>query len=351
MARYRGLLLCACALAAALLACDDEVVQNKEKPPAGLSPKQAAAVLAKVGDKTITLGDFAAALERMDQFDRLRFETTKRRGELLQQLIDIELLSQEARRRGLDKDPAVQEAIRQVLRDALLAKARDNVPAPAQISQAEVNAYYERHKTDFQEPERRRVAAIVVGAEAKAAAVLAEALVASGEKWGDLVFEHSLTAPKERSPHAPPELAGDLDIVGPPGDARGQSEKVPEAVRKAVFSLAKVGDVAPAPVKVDDRYFIVRLTGLSQAHTRTAQEADRAIRVAIIQQKIREHEAELEAGLRKKYAVQIDEAALAQIKLPAGVEGYQPYWQRDGAQSAKDAGREGDAARRPDGGK
>ena len=38
-----------------------------------LTPEQAAKVLAKVGDSTITLGDYVAALEHMDQFDRLRY--------------------------------------------------------------------------------------------------------------------------------------------------------------------------------------------------------------------------------------------------------------------------------------
>src|SRR4051812_7079077 len=51
--------------------------------PKSLTPEQASQVLAKVGDKTITLGDYVAALEHMDQFDRLRYQSAERRKELL----------------------------------------------------------------------------------------------------------------------------------------------------------------------------------------------------------------------------------------------------------------------------
>src|SRR5687767_12286216 len=73
-------------------------VADAGTPPAGLTPEQAAQVVARVGERTITLGDFAAVLERMNQFDRLRYESKERRRELLQELIDVELLAAEARR-------------------------------------------------------------------------------------------------------------------------------------------------------------------------------------------------------------------------------------------------------------
>ena len=56
-------------------------------PRLALSPEQATRTLAKVGDRVITLGDFAATLERMDQFDRLRYQTKERRKELLDEII------------------------------------------------------------------------------------------------------------------------------------------------------------------------------------------------------------------------------------------------------------------------
>ena len=77
--------------------------------PAGrLTAEQASRVLAKVGDRTITLGDYAATLERMDQFDRLRYQSPERRKELSQEIIDVELLAQDAR--AEEARPAARDA-------------------------------------------------------------------------------------------------------------------------------------------------------------------------------------------------------------------------------------------------
>src|SRR5690606_26343686 len=123
---------------------------------------------------------------------------------------DLELLAEEARRRGLDKKPEVQEAIRQTLEEAYLAKARLALPAPAEIPAAEVKAYYDEHRDAFVEPERRRVSAIVMTNRAEAEKVLEEAKKASGEAWGELYHRHSLDRPAERNLRAPADLAGDL---------------------------------------------------------------------------------------------------------------------------------------------
>jgi hypothetical protein len=312
--------------------CDNEALDQRVDAgtgPAGLSAKQAQAVLAKVGERTITLGDFVATLERMNQFDRMGYEPRERREQLLQDLIDIELLAQEAKRRGLDKRPDVQDAIRQILREAMLAKAREGLPAPAEIPAGDVQSYYEKNKDKFREPERRRVSAIVMGDEAKAKEVLAQALkIKTGEEWGTLYFEHSLDAPKEKNAGSPDDLAGDLGIVGPPGDPKGESKKVPKELQRAVFDLEKIGQIHPQVIKAEGKFYILRMSGRSEGHTRSLAEADRAIRVAILQDMIRDREKKLEEELRKRFPVEIDESALSSLELPRELPKYKPYWDK-----------------------
>jgi hypothetical protein len=288
---------------------------------AGLSAEQAARVLAKVGDRTITLGDFAKAIERMDQFDRLKYQSKERRRELLEEMIDVELLAAEARRQGIDKEPETADALRMILRDALLADARLGLPTPAQISDQEVRAFYEAHPDKFSEPERRRVSAIVLSDKKEAAKVLKDARkVKSPGEWGELFFKHSLTAPKQRGPTTAAELAGDLGIVGPLDDAKGGNPKVPELVRAQAFKLKEVNEVAPEVVEAEGRQFIVRLAGKTQPHKRTLAEADRAIRVILVQEKMAAKERALEDELKNQFPVEIDDAALAAVKLPGGTE-------------------------------
>src|SRR5215471_15161835 len=134
-------------LAAALVGgCNERALAKKGDAgvvPGGLTAEQAALVVAKVGERTITLGDYAATLERMDQFDRLRYQSPERRRELLEEIIDAELLAEDARQKKLDQTPETQQAVRQVLRDALLAEARHGLPAPADLPADEVRGYFE----------------------------------------------------------------------------------------------------------------------------------------------------------------------------------------------------------------
>src|SRR5947207_2178327 len=147
MRRFGRIEVLGVALAAALasVACNEKALDRARRGdggviPGGLTAEQAALVVAKVGDRAITLGDYAATLERMDQFDRLRYQSPERRRELLDEIIDVELLAQDAKRSKLDQSAEKQHAIRQVLRDALLAGARPELPAPAALSQDEVRA-------------------------------------------------------------------------------------------------------------------------------------------------------------------------------------------------------------------
>ena len=283
---------------------------------AGLTPELAARVLAKVGDHEITLGEYAATLERMDPFERLRYQSADRRKQLLDELVDLELLAEEARRRGLDKQPETQERVRQMLRDELLAQVRAATPPPSEISETDARRYYEEHRDDFREPERRRVAHIALGNEAEAKQVLEKAQNASAADWGKLVAEKSRDARTKPSATLPPELAGDLGIVGPPGHPRGGNPNVPEPVRAAVFEIQALGGVLPRAVQVGGVFHVLRLTGKTDARDRTFADAERSIRVALTQERLRAREAELEAELKRKYPVTIDEAQLAKLPLP-----------------------------------
>jgi parvulin-like peptidyl-prolyl isomerase len=176
-----------------------------------------------------------------------------------------------------------------------------------------VRAYYEAHKTDFRDPERRRVSAIVVPADGAANAVLEAAKKSTGTQWGELVRAKSVDPRAKGS--VPADLAGDLGFVSPPGDARGANPYVPEEVRGATFEVANVGDVLPRLVRASDHYYVVKLTSKTEPHERTFEEAERAIRVKLAQEAIHAREGALLDELRKQYPVQIDEGALGEVKV------------------------------------
>ena len=282
--------------------------------PTSLTPEQAKQTLAKVGDETITLGDYAAALEHMDQFDRLRYQSVERRKELLDEMITVKLLAKEAADKGYDKDPIAQQEMRAILRDSMLAEARKNAPAPADVPEADVRAWFNDHRAEYRDPERRRISVVVLRDEATARDVLAAAKKdTNATQWGELVRAKSLD-PQARA-NVPVDLAGDVGIVSPPGDPRGENSRVPEEVRVATFAIPEVGGVADKVIAAQGKLYVVRLMQKLPPHERTYEEAERSIRVKLSQDKLRAKEDELIAELRKSMKVEVDEGALSTVKI------------------------------------
>jgi peptidyl-prolyl cis-trans isomerase C len=293
-----------------------------------LTPEQANQVLAKVGNRSITLGDFAAALERMDPFERMRYQTKDRRQALLDEMINVELLAREAERRGLDRRPETIELVRQFQRDELLARLRASLPRPAELPAADVSRYYQEHRAEFVEPEQRRGAEIVLNDAQLARQVLSEAAAASPDRWRELVQKHAPAAAiPPASSGAPP--AGDKTAARPPIDVPGDlgflarepdagdapsHEAPPAAVREALFRIAPPSGVYPEPVAVDGRHHVVRLVSLREARQRSLAEVDTLIRLRLVERREDEAKRALLGELRRQTAVKVDEAALERIE-------------------------------------
>jgi len=295
----------------------DKAASASNAPPLGLAPETAEQVLAKVADRTITLGDFAAALERMNEFDRLRYQSPEKRKELLEEMIDLELLAIEAERRGLTQTPETQAAVRQIMREAMVDEVRRSLPPADQIPLAEVQAYYDSHRDEFREPERRRVAALVFSDKAEAETVLPLARKASPPEWGKLYQTHGDGRSVKLSSVQPLETLGDLGFVGPLDDRKGDHPNVPDPVRQAIFEgSGELGAVFERTVQADKKFYIIKLVGRSAAHDRTLSESERHIRSLLFQKKLEKAEQDLQNELLKTFPVVIDHNFLASVRQP-----------------------------------
>ena len=184
---------------------------------------------------------------------------------MLDEIIKVELLAAEAKRRGLDKRPETQERTRQILRDELLRRTRDGMPAPADIPEAEVRAYYEKHRDQFREPERRRVAHIVVADAAKAKRVLALAAKATPAEWGrSRARALARQAAEERAESCRSSSPAISASFRRRATAAAKTRECPKPVRKAVFEIEKLGGVLAEPVADAGRFHVVRMTGRTE---------------------------------------------------------------------------------------
>jgi peptidyl-prolyl cis-trans isomerase C len=130
---------------------------------AGCTKGSDSAVIAKVNNGKITSADFKKQLEEL-QPQMLQAVATdpKARKEFLEDLIGIELVLQEAKRQGLDKDAEfkkkqdarkkemeqrIQDAAKNDLFNSLLKKElMDKIKEPTDV---EVKAYYDSHREEI----------------------------------------------------------------------------------------------------------------------------------------------------------------------------------------------------------
>ncbi len=143
-------------------------------------------IVAKVGEKEISLGDFNIAHTSISVFNRPPLLTYEDKEKFLNILINKELLMDEARARNLDEDPGVV-AQRELyeLEYGLRALYKEVVDTGLEITGAEVEAYYKKSRS------RVRARHILV-ATAETAQDLRRRIVEDGEDFATLAREFSI---------------------------------------------------------------------------------------------------------------------------------------------------------------
>ncbi|TNF59409.1 MAG: hypothetical protein EP303_08300 [Deltaproteobacteria bacterium] len=281
----------------------EDTPTQEEWPKHGLTEAQANEVLAKVGDRTITVGEFADRLASQSPYLRARFESPERRKEFLDNLVRFELLVYEAKRRGYADRPEIARARRNAMIQQLVKKEVDEPLGAVEITDEEIQAVYEANPTEFDRPAQVRASHIFIKDRGRALTVLAKA------KKADLAGFRKL-AREESEDDKTKSDGGDLRFFE--ADAEGQP---PAAVRDAAFSLDKVGAVYPDLVEEGDGYHIIMLTGKRAALKRTYEQAKRAIRHKLARERKDAAMEALTERLRKEVDVEVDYEALEDVEV------------------------------------
>lgn len=285
-------------------------IPSIERVPSELANR----VLAKVGERVITVADYAHTLDRMDRFERMRYQTTERRKALLDELINTELLAREAERRGLDKRPETQAYVNQLLADEVRRRLRSTLPEPEALPQEEVQAYYAAHREELRLPERRRVALLTFPNKVVAEQVLTD-LGADGSvaRWNELGRLHSRQSQSDNV--VVTTVLGDVGFITAGGDAGDVT--VPDGVRAAAFGVSQSGGVAPRLVEGKGVYHAVRVTTVAPAHVPSIEEADSTIRARILDARLAEEERVLAKLLETTTPVEVNDAVISRLKRAA----------------------------------
>ncbi len=293
-----------------LLACAGRDEERPAGGPTGPEMTQAApagAVVAKVGAHgMVTVDEFTQTASRQVLMHEAEV-TPEARKEILDEMIDEEVLFQEAFAQGLYRDPKVRALMINLLkRREVVAEARG-----LEISDEEAEAYFEAHIDDFRMPEKALVKRIFIGfggqgdpaspgrteEEAKKlAADLRSQIVADPDKFRKLAEEYSEDSYQRR------------------GGTMGYVDNVPDSpfpreFLDKVFALEE-GRVSE-PFLAGGGYNIA----VVEAHRDAVERTFEQMKGTVLRRMRSERQGDLTekyvASLRAKAEVTIDEALLA----------------------------------------
>lgn len=265
--------------------------------------------VATVGNATITAAQYKARLDEQAPFIRARYTTLERKQEFLNGLIQFEVLAQEAQRRGLDKDPELQEALRKLMVQRLIRQMTEELKPP---SEAEVRQYYEEHRAEFVRPEQVRLSHIFLAAargdarraqvKAEALALLARARAQQSEVrqggFEDLARERSEDA-------ASKSLGGDLG----PRTAEELTQAWGAALAQAAFSVQSPNELGPL-VETEKGFHLFRLKLRQAGLNHSLESVKERIESRLLAERRTQALESLVKQLREDARVHIDEKVL-----------------------------------------
>lgn len=255
-------------------------------------------VIAKVNNTSITKEDFLKESHLVPEWARQNFSTKDGKERFLDELIKKELIYQDAKNKGLDKDKEILAQVEEFKKMTLLSLVlKKEIEEKVQVADEEAKEFYDKNQDKFKRGEEVSASHILVGTEKEANDVLAR--LKKGEGFAKLATALS------KDTHSAAK-GGDLGFFG-----RGRM--VPE-FEEAAFSL-KPGEIG-APLKTQFGYHIIKVTERKEGAIVPFEEAKETVERQLLSEKQKSTFDAYVEGLKKKSKITTEDKALEAIKLP-----------------------------------
>lgn len=248
-------------------------------------------VVAFVNGKPITQTEFDNEWTDLPEATKARYEKEGGKQVFLKELVDHELIMQEARKQGLDQSDAFRDRVRRykekLLKEELL---KDRMKATAEPTKEELDRYYEQHANELLTPLKVRVAQMLL--PNFPAAKDLETQVNRGGDFGKFAQRYSIDTKTKTK-------GGDL------GPYR-KGLVIPE-VDEAIRSL-KPGMVS-APIKTDAGYYLVMITALEPEIIQADLAKRERLRQELLYLKRKQHYDDAIAEIKAKAVVRLGDGS------------------------------------------
>jgi peptidyl-prolyl cis-trans isomerase C len=300
----------ALALAVACFACHGSGARNAPKPTAIATPSAAigadgSPVLAELAGHVLTLREFDERLSRQPLALRAQFKSVEARRHLLDDMVRLDLLAAEARRRKIDRLPEIRDRISELLAEELMNEVLTTNAKPGDVSDADVQAYYDSHAAEFHVPEERSAIVAVFDRRDRADETLRQAAAHPHDEAFFLTL-----APDDRHDPTLAAQSGDSGFF-----AQATAGRLPAEARDAVFEMHAIGDVHPV-VASNGAFYVLMLAGIRPALVREPKDVATLVRERLRAERRNRASADFIDGLRERAKVRIHAERLGATATP-----------------------------------
>jgi peptidyl-prolyl cis-trans isomerase C len=280
--------------------CLVAMVGCKSKGPSAEAGKkeQKGQVIAEVNGAVITTDDFKKELAILPPYLKQMAETADGRKEMLDSMVVRELVMQDAQKEGLDKSKEVADRMEDMKKRVIVeAYLKKKVEQSVNISDAELQKFYDKNKDKFKAGDQVRASHILVKTEKEAQDVLAQ--LKGGAKFEDLAKKYSTDPAAAKG--------GDLGWFG-------KGNMIPE-FEQVAFSM-KEGDVSGV-VKTKFGFHIIKVTGKRPAGILPFAEVKEQLKASLMPEKQQEVFKKVKDDLKKNAKLSVKEDVLKGMSAQA----------------------------------
>ena len=262
-------------------------------------PDASSKALAIINGKEITTSEFDLRWSQIPDYARKTFAGPTGRRKFLEELINHELLLQEAKTRGFDRDRAFLERVERFKERSLLERLRiEEVDVLVKVTMEEMKAYYAANAATFTAPGEFRASHIVVKTQEEAFDL--KKRLTQGEDFATLARKVSLDLFTRYK-------GGDLGFIKK-GQTMPQFEKVLLALKVGETSL---------PVATPFGHHIIKLVERTPGAPLSFEEAKEQVREELLNEKRRQRYDEFVALLRSKAKLRVADIPTPVSEIPA----------------------------------
>jgi parvulin-like peptidyl-prolyl isomerase len=282
-----------------------------------LSEEDAKLVVAKVGERVITLGELEDQLEEQPIYVRVRYNTLEKKKEFLDNIIRFELLAQEAVSRGYDKDRDVVFSMKQQMVKKLMEKDMEGLVSMQDITDEKIAGFYEENRQMYFKPEACRVSQLVVNDLALANEILSKLQADFKESPRKRRQTFTSAVDLHTTDSLGRAMRGDTGFFTvdgkDPETLKDLATPLVAPLREAAFKLEKINGLSPV-VSVDGKHSILLLTNRRPEVSKPLKEVRRQIRNKLFRDEQEDARKRFVDGLRGKADVVVHEDKLALLK-------------------------------------